>query len=166
MEETCRSLSRRFVTAAANARFDIKFNVLLNARPVIILHEGTVGFLNCKVISQLIVVQSQKLLTGYTVVGRDTESAFEIEEAVLELEERVSIRILDDRSEKYVIRVAGSDRTKNVRVKFGQGDWGQERMLEGSLVLFFGLNIWIPRKGVSSGIGDPRDVVDLGTESG
>ena len=54
------------------------------------MHEGTTGLVNGKVISQLIVMQLQKLLTGCTIVSWDTESAFNEEKTIVELEKWIS----------------------------------------------------------------------------
>ena len=83
MKESSRSLSGRLVPATTDARSDVKVDVSVDTRPVIITHEGTASFVNSKVVAQFIVVQFEKFLTGETVIGWNAEATLKEKEAIL-----------------------------------------------------------------------------------
>lgn len=120
MKETGWCLGRGLVPTATDAGLGVKVDVLLNARPVIILHERTAGLVHSKVIPQFVVVQLQKLFTGSAVVRRYTESVLKEDDTVVDLEKRVSSRVLDDWSEQSIVRVAFTNCVEDVGVKFDE----------------------------------------------
>ena len=62
---------------------DVQVDISVDTRPVIILHEGTASFVNSKVVTQIIGVQSEKFLTGETVIGWNAEATLKEKEAIL-----------------------------------------------------------------------------------
>jgi hypothetical protein len=104
MEESGWSLCRRFVPAAACARFNVEVNILLNSWPVILRHEGTASLVDTKVI-KIVVVQIQEFLAGYTIIGGDTETIFKEKETISELVRGVLFGVRDDWREECILRI-------------------------------------------------------------
>ena len=98
MEEPSGGLTRRFILTAASARFDVKVDILVNPRPIIFSHEGTMGLIDSKVISQFIVVQLQEFLTGYPIIGEDAKMSFKENESIFQLKKGVPLGVLNDGS--------------------------------------------------------------------
>jgi len=115
------------------------------------------GLVDCEMIAQFIVMQFKELLPGYPIVGGDAKAIFEEKKAFVQVEKRVAFWVLDHRREEAVIGVGFADVAKDLRVELN----------EGNSVYFILrlLNIRVPGKGVSGGVGDARDVSDLRIES-
>jgi hypothetical protein len=109
VKETGWCLGRRLVPATANARLDVKLNILLNSRPIVVLHKRATSLVHSIMISQLVMMQLQQLLVGNTIVGRDAEPIFEEEKAIIKLEKGVSFRVLNDGGKQSIFGVTFAD---------------------------------------------------------
>lgn len=73
------------------------------------------------------------------------------------MEKRVEFWVRDHRHEEAVIRVGFADVAKDLRIEFNERN---------SIYLLLRLlDIWVPGKGISGGVGDVRDMLDLSIES-
>ena len=56
MKEPRWGLSGQLVATAASARLDVKFDILVYTWPIVLLHERTTGFVNGKMVPQIVVM--------------------------------------------------------------------------------------------------------------